>query len=78
MTTGRKHFKPEQIIHMLREAEIKLAGLSTTGTAGDQSACHACIGYATKSTGSHRKGGGILGGWLTLAPELAQSIETYT
>ena len=22
---GRKHFKPEQIIHMLREAEIKLA-----------------------------------------------------
>jgi putative transposase len=23
---GRKHFKPEQIIHMLREAEIKLAG----------------------------------------------------
>ena len=23
---GRKHFKPEQIIHLLREAEIKLAG----------------------------------------------------
>lgn len=23
---GRKHFKSEQIIHMLREAEIKLAG----------------------------------------------------
>ncbi len=23
---GRKHFKPAQIIHMLREAEIKLAG----------------------------------------------------
>ena len=23
---GLKHFKPEQIIHMLREAEIKLAG----------------------------------------------------
>ncbi len=23
---GRKHFKPEQIIHTLREAEIKLAG----------------------------------------------------
>ena len=23
---GRKHYKPEQIIHMLREAEIKLAG----------------------------------------------------
>ncbi len=22
---GRRHFKPEQIIHMLREAEIKLA-----------------------------------------------------
>ncbi len=24
---GRGHFKPEQIIHMLREAEIKLAGV---------------------------------------------------
>ncbi len=23
---GRRHFKPEQIIHMLREAEMKLAG----------------------------------------------------
>ncbi len=23
---GRRHFKPEQIIHMLREAKIKLAG----------------------------------------------------
>lgn len=23
---GKRHFKPEQIIHMLREAEIKLAG----------------------------------------------------
>ncbi len=23
---ARRHFKPEQIIHMLREAEIKLAG----------------------------------------------------
>ena len=23
---GRRHFKPEQIIHMLRETEIKLAG----------------------------------------------------
>ena len=23
---GRRHFKPEQIVHMLREAEIKLAG----------------------------------------------------
>ena len=23
---GLRHFKPEQIIHMLREAEIKLAG----------------------------------------------------
>ena len=22
---GRRHFKPEQIVHMLREAEIKLA-----------------------------------------------------
>jgi transposase-like protein len=27
----RRHFKPEQIIHMLREAEIKLAGGKTTG-----------------------------------------------
>ena len=23
---GRRHFNPEQIIHMLREAEVKLAG----------------------------------------------------
>ena len=23
---GRRHFRPEQIIHMLREVEIKLAG----------------------------------------------------
>ncbi len=28
---GRRHFKPEQIIHMLREAEIKLAGGKRTG-----------------------------------------------
>ena len=28
---GRRHFKPEQIIYMLREAEIKLAGGKTTG-----------------------------------------------
>ena len=28
---GRTHFKPEQIIRMLREAEIKLAGGKTTG-----------------------------------------------
>jgi len=28
---GRRHFKPEQIIHMLREAEIKLAGGKTIG-----------------------------------------------
>ena len=28
---GRRHFKPEQIIHMLREAEIKLAVGKTTG-----------------------------------------------
>ena len=27
---GRKRFKPEQIIHMLREAEIKLAVGKTT------------------------------------------------
>jgi len=23
---GRRHFQPEQLIHMLREAEIKLGG----------------------------------------------------
>ena len=28
---GRRHFKPEQIIHLLREAEIKLSGGMTTG-----------------------------------------------
>ena len=28
---GRRHFKPEQIIYMLREAEIKLAGGKATG-----------------------------------------------
>ena len=28
---GRRRFKPEQIIHMLREAEIKLAGGKTIG-----------------------------------------------
>ncbi len=28
---GRRHFKPEQIIHMLREAEIKLAGGKRVG-----------------------------------------------
>ena len=28
---GRRHIKPEQIIHMLREAEIKLAGGKTAG-----------------------------------------------
>ncbi|HSG97088.1 MAG TPA: transposase [Woeseiaceae bacterium] len=28
---GRGQYKPEQIIHMLREAEIKLAGSQTTG-----------------------------------------------
>jgi hypothetical protein len=28
---GRRHFKPEQIIHMLREAEIKLSGGKTSG-----------------------------------------------
>ena len=28
---GRRHFKAEQIIHWLREAEIKLAGGMTTG-----------------------------------------------
>jgi hypothetical protein len=28
---GRRHFKPEQTIHMLWEAEIKLAGGKTTG-----------------------------------------------
>ncbi len=28
---GRVHFKPEQIIHMLREAEINHAGGQTSG-----------------------------------------------
>ena len=28
---GIRHFKPEQVIHMLREAEIKLARGKTTG-----------------------------------------------
>ena len=28
---ARKGFKPEQIIHMLREAEVRLAGGSTVG-----------------------------------------------
>ena len=28
---ARKRFKPEQIIHMLREAEVGLAGGSTVG-----------------------------------------------
>ena len=28
---GRRQYKPEQIIQMLREAEIKLAGGQTTG-----------------------------------------------
>ena len=28
---ARKRYQPEQIIHMLREAEIKLAGGKTTG-----------------------------------------------
>jgi hypothetical protein len=54
---GRRHFEPDQIIHMLREAEIKLAGSKTTGTTGDPSACHARSNYATISTGSHFKVG---------------------
>lgn len=29
---GRRHFKPEQLIHMLREAEIKLAGGKKIGS----------------------------------------------
>lgn len=28
---GRRHFKPEQIIHLWREAEIKLVGGVTRG-----------------------------------------------
>ena len=28
---GRRHFKPEQVIHRLREADIKRAGGKTTG-----------------------------------------------
>jgi len=39
---GRRHFKPEQIIHMLREAEIKLAGGKTTG--------EVCWGSPSKAT----------------------------
>jgi hypothetical protein len=31
MMMGRRHFKPEQVIHMLREAEIRLARGKTTG-----------------------------------------------
>jgi hypothetical protein len=27
----RRHFKPERVIHMLEEADIKLAGGKTTG-----------------------------------------------
>jgi hypothetical protein len=30
-TIRRRHFKPEQVIHMLQEAEIKLASGKTTG-----------------------------------------------
>ena len=30
-TLGRRHLKPEEIIHTLREVEIKLAGGKTTG-----------------------------------------------
>ena len=29
---GRRHFQPEQLIHMLREAEIKLAGGKKIGS----------------------------------------------
>ncbi len=29
---GRRHFKPEQLIHMLRGAEIKLAGGKKIGS----------------------------------------------
>jgi hypothetical protein len=32
----RRHFKPEQIIHMLREAEIKLAGDSRMAASATQ------------------------------------------
>jgi hypothetical protein len=40
---GRRHFKPEQIIHMLREAEIKLAGGKRATTAGGRNTVHAGI-----------------------------------
>jgi len=35
---GRRHVKPEQIIHMLREAEIKLAGGKKIGVSRGESA----------------------------------------
>jgi hypothetical protein len=36
MIMGRRRFKPEQIIHMLREAVIKLAAGSTTPEGTDK------------------------------------------
>ena len=43
---GRRQYKPEQIIHMLREAEIKLAVGQTTGEV-----CRA-LGIAEQATTS--------------------------
>ena len=43
---GRRHFKPEQIIHILRETEIKLAGGKTTGEVCRELASeYGCYGY---------------------------------
>ena len=43
---GRRHFKPEQIIQMLREAEIKLAGGKTSG--------EVCRGLGVSEQGYYR------------------------
>jgi phage tail sheath protein FI len=37
--------------------------LPPAGTAGNQSTCHACIGYATMNTHSHFTSGVATGGW---------------
>ena len=36
---GRRRFKPEQILHLFREAEIKLAGGKTTGPTSTRYFC---------------------------------------
>ena len=52
---GRRHFKPEQIIHRLREAEIKPAGGRTTGEV-----CHQ-LGISEQSYYPWRKEYGRIG-----------------